>query len=123
MSIETVKLFRNNGYVEWSLFAVNLVNLRAQLLDVDRLLDSAYDPYAFVRSAYLQRRDYLINGGAVTPEEEFPDSDTGSGDAAPAAPGNVAPAVPGATAMPGVTCHTRARPRRTVAPPAAPPPK
>jgi phospholipid-binding lipoprotein MlaA len=118
--IETVKLFRNNGYVEWSLFAVNLVNLRAQLLDVDRLLDSAYDPYAFVRSAYLQRRDYLINGGAVTPEEEFPDSDTGSGDAAPAAPGNVAPAVPGAgpPASPPAGAATP-----DSAPPAAPPPK
>jgi phospholipid-binding lipoprotein MlaA len=134
--IETVKLFRNNGYVEWSLFAVSLVNLRAQLLDVDRLLDSAYDPYAFVRSAYLQRRDYLINGGAVTPEEEFPDTGD-AGDAPPPAPGKGAPAaagapaattVPDATVIPGAPAVPNATPP---APPAdsapatpdAPPPK
>jgi phospholipid-binding lipoprotein MlaA len=92
---ETVKLFHNNGYIEWSLYAINLVNLRAQLLDVDHLLDSAYDPYAFVRSAYLQRRDYLINGGDVTPEEEFPDAGD-TGDLPPAAPDKGAPAVPSA---------------------------
>lgn len=108
--IETVKLFRNNGDIEWSLYAVSLVNLRSQLLDADRLLDSAYDPYAFLRSAYLQRRDYLINGGAVTPDEEFPDAgDTGEAppavpSAAPAAP----PASPADSAPP---------------PPEAPPPK
>jgi phospholipid-binding lipoprotein MlaA len=101
---ETVKLFDNNGYVEWSLSAVNLVNLRAQLLDADRLLDSAYDPYAFLRSAYLQRRDYLINGAAVTPEDEFPDSDTDTGAAPPAAPGE-------------------APPLATPAPPGSPPPR
>jgi phospholipid-binding lipoprotein MlaA len=114
--IETVKLFQNNGYIEWSLYAVNLVNLRSQLLDVDRLLDSAYDPYAFLRSAYLQRRDYLINGGAVTPDEEFPDSDTG--DAAPAAPGAAPPASPPAgAALPAPPDSA------PPVPPVAPPPK
>jgi phospholipid-binding lipoprotein MlaA len=99
--IEGVKLFDNNAYVEWSLSAVNLVNLRAQLLDTDRVLDSAYDPYAFLRSAYLQRRDYLINEGAVPPEDEFPDSDPDSGNAAPAAPGEAPPGTaPPATAPP-----------------------
>jgi phospholipid-binding lipoprotein MlaA len=121
---ETVKLFHNNGYIEWSLYAINLVNLRAQLLDVDRLLDSAYDPYAFVRSAYLQRRDYLINGGAVTPDEEFPDAGD-TGDLPPAAPDKGAAAVPGATAMPGAPAIPSAAPPASPAPaanPALPPP-
>jgi phospholipid-binding lipoprotein MlaA len=94
--IETVKLFNNNVYVEWSLFAVGTVNRRAQLLDEDRLLDSAFDPYALLRSAYLQRRQYLINDGVASPEEEFPDNDTGGGDAPPAAPTTgPPPATPG----------------------------
>jgi phospholipid-binding lipoprotein MlaA len=116
---ETVRLFHNNGYVEWSLYAVSLVNLRSQLLDLDRLLDSAYDPYAFVRSAYLQRRDYLVHGGAVTPDEEFPDSGD-AGDAPPAAPG--AAAVPGAPAAPDAPAVPAAAPPAPSAPtPAAAP--
>jgi phospholipid-binding lipoprotein MlaA len=113
---ETVKLFDNNGYVEWGLSAVNLVNLRAQLLDADRLLDSAYDPYAFLRSAYLQRRDYLINGGAVTPEEEFPDSDTDTGTTPPVAPGESP-----AAAMPPGSAPATPDGSPPVAPGSAPP--
>jgi phospholipid-binding lipoprotein MlaA len=110
--IETIKLFQNNQYVEWSLFVVSVVNLRAQLLDEDKLLDSAYDPYALLRSAYLQRRDYLINNGQENPEEEFPDADTGpdtgpDSATAPAAagepgtaPGGAPPVTPANTPAP-----------------------
>ncbi len=119
--IETIKLFDNNGYVEWSLYAVNLVNLRSQLLDVDRLLDSAYDPYAFLRSAYLQRRDYLINGGAVTPDEELPDAGDAGGDAAPAAPGKGASVPPGALGAAPAAAPTAPAPAPAGATPPAPP--
>jgi phospholipid-binding lipoprotein MlaA len=82
--IETIQLFDNNQYVEWSLFALGTVNRRSQLLDGDRILERTYDPYAFVRSAYLQRRDYLIHDDASSsPEEEFPDTDTDSGPGPP----------------------------------------
>ena len=82
--IETIQLFDNNQYIEWSLFALGTVNRRSQLLDGDRILERTYDPYAFVRSAYLQRRDYLIHDDASSsPEEEFPDTDTDSGPALP----------------------------------------
>jgi phospholipid-binding lipoprotein MlaA len=79
--IETVKLFDNNQYLQWSLFAVSAVNRRSQLLDEDRILERTYDPYAFLRGAYLQRREYLIHEGqAPSPEEEFPDADPGGAD-------------------------------------------
>ena len=39
-------------------------------LDVDEALRKAYDPYAFMRNAYLQRREYLVNDGEV-PEESI----------------------------------------------------
>jgi phospholipid-binding lipoprotein MlaA len=96
--IETVQLFHDNAYIEWSLLAVEAVNRRAQLLDEDKILERTYDPYAFLRNAYLQRRAYLINDGELTPEEEFPDSDTTSGAAAPAAPGESPPAAPAGAA-------------------------
>ncbi len=95
--IETVQLFDNNAYIEWSLLAVDAVNRRAQLLDEDKILERTYDPYAFLRGAYLQRRAYLIHDGEMTPEEEFPDTDT-SGEAAPAAPSPTPPAVPAGAA-------------------------
>ncbi|MFI4869173.1 MAG: VacJ family lipoprotein [Steroidobacterales bacterium] len=95
--IESVKLFGNDASIEWSLFAVSAVNQRAQLLDEDKILERTYDPYAFLRSAYLQRRAYLIRDGEMTPEEEFPDTDT-NGEAAPAAPGASPPAAPAASA-------------------------
>jgi phospholipid-binding lipoprotein MlaA len=65
----------NNNWVSGGLFVVTVVDKRAGLLDTDKVVDSAYDPYAFVRSAYLQRRDYLLHG-EENPETMFPDADT-----------------------------------------------
>ena len=42
--------------VSLSLTATALVDPRARLLSADPLLDSAIDPYVFVRTAYLQQR-------------------------------------------------------------------
>lgn len=36
------------------------VDIRATLLRVDRVLDAAFDPYTFVRGAYLQRREAQV---------------------------------------------------------------
>ncbi len=54
----------------YSLAALRLVDVRASVLVADASVDQAFDPYAFVRDAYLQRREYLVKDGAV-PEEEF----------------------------------------------------
>lgn len=40
-----------------------LVTVRADLLPFDKILDSAVDPYVFVRDAYLQRRLYDVYYG------------------------------------------------------------
>ncbi len=63
----------NNNWVSGGLFVVSTVDKRSQLLDLDKVLDKAYDPYAFTRNAYLQRRDYLVHGDE-SPEAEFPDA-------------------------------------------------
>ncbi len=42
---------------------VYLVNLRSRAFDAESFLQSAYDPYVFVRDAYRQRRLYKIYDG------------------------------------------------------------
>ncbi|MBN2690034.1 MAG: VacJ family lipoprotein [Gammaproteobacteria bacterium] len=44
----------------YGLLATRYVDLRAQLLPADKLVDEAFDPYIFVRDAYLQRQQKLI---------------------------------------------------------------
>ncbi|MBD8881095.1 VacJ family lipoprotein [Rhodanobacter sp. 7MK24] len=40
-----------------------VVSMRAQLIDAEGFLQTAYDPYAFMRDAYRQRRLYLLYDG------------------------------------------------------------
>lgn len=46
--------------IGWTAEAVRLLNERAKLLSANKLVDTAFDPYVFVRDAYLQRRNKLI---------------------------------------------------------------
>jgi len=55
--------------VEWTLIGLSLVNRRAQFLEFDDTWQSAYDPYAFIRDAWLQRREYRVRDG------NMPDAD------------------------------------------------
>jgi phospholipid-binding lipoprotein MlaA len=66
----TPRHYIRNTYWDYGLFLVEEVDLRARLLGVTKTLDSAYDPYAFMRNAYLQNRDYKVNGGQSKSEEE-----------------------------------------------------
>lgn len=59
---------------EWGLAGLSFVNRRAELLPYDASFDSAYDRYAFIRDAWLQRREFQVKdgdvpGGEITPEE------------------------------------------------------
>jgi phospholipid-binding lipoprotein MlaA len=54
--------------VRWGLWAGGQLNRRASLTEAEAILDRSGDPYAFVRSAYLQRRQYLVTDGAVSDE-------------------------------------------------------
>ena len=51
--------------VEWTLIGLSLVNRRAQFLEFDETWERAYDPYAFIRDAWLQRREYRVRDGDV----------------------------------------------------------
>jgi len=42
-------------------FVANIIRKRAALLPANRLVDTAFDPYVFVRSAYMQNEQRLID--------------------------------------------------------------
>jgi phospholipid-binding lipoprotein MlaA len=52
--------------------ALDLVNTRVELLSVDSTLQSTFDPYAFVRDAWAQQREFEIFDGSP-PEETLED--------------------------------------------------
>ena len=63
----------DNSTVQWSLFALDLIDQRADLLGASELIEVAeLDPYVFTREAYLQRRQYFVYDGDP-PMEEFDD--------------------------------------------------
>jgi len=54
--------------LRYGLYAVRLLDMRANLLEVEKQLDGAYDRYGLLRNVYLQRREYQVRDGDV-PEE------------------------------------------------------
>ena len=53
-----------DAQVRWGLFALDVTDTRANLLEAEKFLDTAaIDRYSFLRDAYLQRREYLIYDG------------------------------------------------------------
>ena len=62
-------------WVEYSVWAVSLLDARYRLLPTDALLDSAYDPYLFMKNAYLERRDYLLSKISGVPSKDESDAD------------------------------------------------
>ena len=81
--------------VEWGMRAFDIVHTRAELLPLDATLESAFDPYAFVREAWVQQREFAIYDGNPPPEtlEDFSDEEEApaaeeppAGDEAPAEP-------------------------------------
>ena len=86
-----------NTTVKYALYLPYLLDKRAALLSLDETLEHVYDPYAFVRDAYLQRRAYLVSDGKATdeplldPEADNPDAEK---SAAPAPPKTTPPNPP-----------------------------
>jgi phospholipid-binding lipoprotein MlaA len=81
----------SNNWVAYGLDGVGALNTRANLLPLDETLQKVFDPYAFVRDAYLQRRAYLVSDGKVKEEELV---DPGADDADTAPPPAPPPATP-----------------------------
>lgn len=60
-----------NGNEDAAIALVYGVNARAEFLDVEGMVSG--DPYVFIRSFYLQHREFLINDGQS--EDDFGDED------------------------------------------------
>jgi phospholipid-binding lipoprotein MlaA len=60
------------GSERWISLGISLIDTRAQFLPLDQTLERTYDPYAFVRNAYQQRRQYAVYDGNP-PEESVED--------------------------------------------------
>ena len=68
------------------------LDTRVGLMQVNASIDSAYDPYTFVRDAYLQNRRYNIyDGNPPVQAQDYPDVPDDD-EAAPAAASHAAPA-------------------------------
>jgi phospholipid-binding lipoprotein MlaA len=63
--------FVDDTRVRNTLFAVEIIDFRARLLKADELISG--DRYIFVRDAYLQQREFLLNDGVV--EDSFLESE------------------------------------------------
>lgn len=61
----------DNTSVRDKLWALEAVNVRARLLAADAFLEDSYDPYASIRDAYRQNRQYLIYDGE--PPDDYDD--------------------------------------------------
>ena len=70
------------GDARWVSLGLSFIDDRARLLPLDETLAETYDPYAFIRDAYLQRRQYLVYDGdpPEEPLEEFEDFEDEPGD-------------------------------------------
>jgi phospholipid-binding lipoprotein MlaA len=75
----------DNDEARWGSLVLSLIDDRARLLPLDDTLAETYDPYAFIRDAYLQRRQYLVYDGEPPEEpiEEFEDFEEPEGGAEP----------------------------------------
>ncbi|TLY51399.1 MAG: VacJ family lipoprotein [Gammaproteobacteria bacterium] len=59
-----------NAYVDYGLALLRAIDTRTRLLEAQGAINSAYDPYAFVRNIYLQHRAFKVNGGQSSEEEQ-----------------------------------------------------
>ncbi|MBA2648934.1 MAG: VacJ family lipoprotein [Legionella sp.] len=83
-------VFINDDAIMFSLLGLHYIDLRAQFMDSEHLMDEALDKYSFLRDAYLQHRNYLITGtqedtgdlyveDAGVGVDHVPGSDSGNG--------------------------------------------
>jgi phospholipid-binding lipoprotein MlaA len=61
----------SNSSLRTKINIMYFIHLRSTLLGVDKELQRAFDPYAFLRDAYLQNRRYLLFDGNLPDEDLF----------------------------------------------------
>jgi len=53
---------------EWGVRVIGIVHSRSELLPLDETLQRAYDPYVFIRDAWVQQREFNVFDGNPPPE-------------------------------------------------------
>jgi phospholipid-binding lipoprotein MlaA len=96
--------YLQDPYLQWGLWVTDKLEWRAGLLDADAVLDNTYDPYAFVRNAWLQRREYKVRDGNVD-ESAVDTGDDAPVDAPVEAPADAPGGTPDASAPPADPQH------------------
>jgi len=84
----------------------SVVDLRAGLLDLDSTIDSAFDPYTFMRDAWIQHRRFqLYNGNPPVAYPDYPDlpPDNSDDSSAPSTVSHTAPAAAGTKSTPAIS--------------------
>ena len=62
-----IKTSERNG-----LFALNLINTRAELMQLEeKVKELSRDRYVFIRDAYLDRREFLVNDGEISIDDDL----------------------------------------------------
>ena len=59
--------------IAWVLWTTHQVDKRSRLLDADEQVFEAYDPYLFVRDAYLQNQRYRLHDGNPPEDDSYLD--------------------------------------------------
>jgi phospholipid-binding lipoprotein MlaA len=92
--------------IKYPLYGLYLIDTRQSLMSLDDTLKRVYDPYAFIRDAYLQRRAYLVSDGKAS-DEPLVDPDTNEPDTqrTPSAPAPKGSTPPPPTPAPPDTSH------------------
>jgi phospholipid-binding lipoprotein MlaA len=105
-----------NNWIKYGLLVPDYIDTRAQLLSLDATLKNVYDPYTFIRDAYIARRQYLVSDGKVVDEDPLidPGEDLPASHAAPES----APKVPAPMTEP----ESLPEPPADTSPPPSPPP-
>ena len=92
--------YLSNSWVQWGMWGLRGIDNRSRLLYADTIVQQAYDPYAFIRNAYLQHRDFKVSGGQQTQDENqqeqqlLDEADQAEKDNAATAPADTAPTPP-----------------------------
>jgi phospholipid-binding lipoprotein MlaA len=112
--------FIEDDYWRYGLWALRLVDRRARLMGASDALAQVYDPYAFIRSAYFQQREFAVRDGNIedAPADEgfdFGDDAETSGDGG--ADGTDGAASPPTSTLPSDSPPVSNPPPTPVAPP------
>lgn len=91
---------------------------RVSLMQANASIDSAYDPYAFVRDAYIQNRRYNIYDGNPPDQDQYQDYSDPGDASTPAASSAASPAVAAPAAASAAKPATAAPSATTSTPPA-----